>query len=232
MLPPHMLPGPNLTHPGKRRRKRQCQDPVQALPLLPPKPEIMIPNDVRPLPPPSGYAAPRMLPSAPQREPLMSHSVPPSTQHGADLDEWFQTRRKRYKGIRRSRAGKWVARIERNNRQKHLGTFTTPAEAAIAYDKALYQILAMTQPGHITPVQLKRFNFPDRIHGYPTSSGTPEPEFPYQVPTPLKALGPTPIKHPGNGLSRRQVVPRSQSDPGHIQQDIHNEIPFGVDPGM
>lgn len=86
-----------------------------------------------------------------------------------DLDQLFQSK-KTLKGIRRTSSNKWVARIEHNGQQKHLGTYSTAAEAAMVYDRALYQVLSLTHPEKIV---LKRFNFPERIaestgsrHGY------------------------------------------------------------------
>lgn len=69
-------------------------------------------------------------------------------------------RRKRFKGIRKTASGKWVARIEHNGKQKHLGTFPTLEDAATTYDNALYKILSASRPKKIN---LRRFNFPDRI---------------------------------------------------------------------
>lgn len=95
---------------------------------------------------------------------IISSALRPPTAMGGkiDLDQLFasSSKKKRYKGIRRTSSNKWVARIEHNGQQKHLGTYRTAAEAAMVYDRALYQVLSLTNPEKIT---LKRFNFPDRI---------------------------------------------------------------------
>lgn len=98
----------------------------------------------------------------------LTRHQPNRTHKTIDLDQLFHSKKKRYKGIRRTSSNKWVARIEHNGQQKHLGTYSTAAEAAMVYDRALYQVLSLTHPEKIV---LKRFNFPERIaessrHGY------------------------------------------------------------------
>lgn len=41
-----------------------------------------------------------------------------------------------FKGVSRTGAGKWTARINRDGRLRHLGTYGTQSEAAMAYDAA------------------------------------------------------------------------------------------------
>lgn len=87
-------------------------------------------------------------------------SVAAGWKHSRAANHSLGKRKKKFKGIRKTASGKWVARIEHNGKQKHLGTFPTLEEAATTYDQALYQILSITRPKKIN---LKRFNFPDNI---------------------------------------------------------------------
>jgi len=66
-----------------------------------------------------------------------------------------QARRKHtpFVGILSISPGRWQARIRENNRTVQIGTFATQIEAALAYDKAAFELRG----------EFARLNFPERI---------------------------------------------------------------------
>lgn len=63
----------------------------------------------------------------------------------------------KYKGVRRSRGGRWNAYIKYAQVQRHLGSFDTKEEAAHAYDRAARKLFG----------EFARPNFPDQPDAEP-----------------------------------------------------------------
>ena len=49
----------------------------------------------------------------------------------------FKSNTTGYRGVRKEKYGKWIAMIGFNHQRIYLGSFTTPEEAAVAYDNAV-----------------------------------------------------------------------------------------------
>jgi hypothetical protein len=60
-----------------------------------------------------------------------------------------------YRGVSRTRCGKWIAQIRCDGELFHLGTFDMEDDAADAYDRKAFELRGTHT----------RFNFPDRVYG-------------------------------------------------------------------